>query len=114
LGEVLPRDVRIYRLAPVNILPARERRGAVAARPTREAEFTLSIAGAARTDEALLELIDALFAHPAFAAPKLSRESREGGEISFDLAVTYDPRAASPGEDSPAPPAASPAAEEPE
>jgi Tfp pilus assembly protein PilN len=116
LSEVLPRDVRIYRLAPVNILPARERRGAAAAPPTRKAAFTLDIAGAARTDEALLELIDALFAHPAFAAPKLSREARDGGEISFDLSVTYEPRlAAAPatGGEPPAPPAASPP-EEPE
>jgi len=117
LGDVLPRDVRIYSLAPVNILPRRERHDAVAERLAAEEAFTLEIAGAARNDEALLELIDALFAHPAFAAPKLSREARQEGELNFDLAVTYRarPRVAAPaGETGEAARRAVPAAPPPE
>lgn len=94
LGEVLPRDVRIYSLAPVNIVPARERRNALGEPPPAASAFGLRIAGAARDGEALLELIDALFAHPSFSAPSLSRESRQDGELAFDLGLTYRSRAA--------------------
>lgn len=93
LGEVLPREVRIYSLAPVNILGERRRGRTESAAADA---FALHVAGAAAGDEQLLELIDAFFAHPAFSEPKLARETREGAELQFDLAVTYRPPAPEP------------------
>ncbi|MGE5234508.1 MAG: hypothetical protein ACM3OB_10390 [Acidobacteriota bacterium] len=109
LAEVLPGAVRIRSLASVNIVPA----GRDARRVARLADrFELRILGTAQSDEALLQLVDALFRHPAFSAPNLSREARQSsGEINFDLTVTYLPAA----KDAPetAPPAAAPAATPP-
>ena len=69
------------------------RRAAVAeADPGRRVQLDLQ--GRARDGEAILALVDALFADPAFADPDLSREARQEGEVAFSLSVAYLPRAA--------------------
>ncbi|MEM1205776.1 MAG: hypothetical protein AAGN66_21275 [Acidobacteriota bacterium] len=50
----------------------------------------LTFRGVARTDEAMLDFIDILYAHPSFLEPNLSRESRKkGGNVSFNVTATY-------------------------
>ena len=51
----------------------------------------LQIAGQAESDEAILELVDALFGHPAFSGPNLRNEAQERGLYRFNLAVRYLP-----------------------
>lgn len=87
LAEVLPRGVRLRSLTPrLGAAPA----DGDAARPV----VSLGLDAEAEDGEAMLELVDNLFAHPAFASPNLSRESRQrGGEIAFDLSVDYFPEA---------------------
>jgi Tfp pilus assembly protein PilN len=83
LAEALPRDVRLRSLAPRPLPGAGG--GAAGA-------VELALAAEARDAEAMLELVDRLFAHPAFDSPDLHRESRErGGEVAFRLTVTYRP-----------------------
>jgi len=109
LAEVLPGAVRIRSLASVNIVPTERDTRRVARLADR---FELRILGTAQSDEALLQLVDALFHHPAFSAPNLAREARQSsGEINFDLTVTYLP--AAQGAPAAAPPSAAPAATPP-
>lgn len=88
LAEVLPRGVRLRSLTPR--LVAGDEPPAAAADGLTVVSLVLD---AEATDgESMLELVDNLFAHPAFAEPNLARESRQrGGNISFDLTVTYYP-----------------------
>jgi hypothetical protein len=52
----------------------------------------VDLQGTSRSPEAILELVDALFAHPSFFDPDLTRESfAEGQEGSFVLSVLYLP-----------------------
>ena len=81
--------------------PHRERRPAAAGgdrrRPGGAADrVRLEILGAARRDDAILELLDALFADPAFEDPNLANESKQQGEVRFSLSATYLPAAAPP------------------
>jgi len=81
LAEAQPRGVRLRTLTP------RFAAGGPEPRAVR-----LSIAAEADDDEAMLEFVDALFAHPAFLSPNLARESRQrGGELAFTLSVDYLP-----------------------
>jgi Tfp pilus assembly protein PilN len=115
LADLLPIDVRLVSLVPHHVGDkerARARPGAE--RPER---VELAIEGVARRDEALLELLDALFADPAFTDPNLAREARDNAELRFALSVVYLPavaEAAVPA-DGAGPPAdeAAPAAAEP-
>ena len=75
LAEVLPNDVRLLSLSPSAASDERNRRGADGDEPET---VRLGIRGEAKTDEALLTLIDGLFDHPAFARPNLSREAPSG------------------------------------
>jgi hypothetical protein len=54
----------------------------------------LQVQAVARRQEAILELLDAMFASDAFERPNLARESREGAETRFTLSVVYLPGAA--------------------
>lgn len=81
LGEVLPANVRIERLQP--------RIG-----DGRTVQLTLQ--GYARSEEGLLELIDAMFAHERFQQPSPSRESEREGQQQFNLSVVYLPHAGEP------------------
>jgi hypothetical protein len=96
LAEVLPSDVRLQRLSPRGLADEKTERQAVR-RPTvrRTTDLvTLQIGGQAKSDEALLEFVDDLFAHPSFADPNLAHEAREkDGLIRFELAVDYLPNA---------------------
>jgi hypothetical protein len=93
LAEVLPDDVRLIALGhDEGQEGARTSPGEAASGSARNPPVRLSIDGEAKTDEALLAVVDALFAHPAFRNPNLQRETRQGGEwLRFDLAVTYLP-----------------------
>ena len=52
----------------------------------------MDLQGTSRSSEAVLELVDALFAHPSFLDPNLTRESfAEGKDDSFTLSVMYLP-----------------------
>ncbi len=97
IAEVLPDDIRLQRLSPRGIADEREDRQVRRAgnRRTPPADrVTLTIDGEAKTDEAILELVDNLFGHPAFVEPNLTRESRDkGGYIRFDVTVGYLPNA---------------------
>lgn len=79
LAAVLPNDVRLQRLSPR--LGGQGSRGAV----------LLTLQGVARSDEGLLGLIDALFAHPRFRDPNPSRETEREGQQQFSLSVIYLP-----------------------
>lgn len=96
LGEVLPDGVRLQSLRPMigedeeaSSSAADDPAAVVTARPQRWVQ--LQIAGQAETDEAILELVDALFGHPAFSAPNLRNEAQERGLYRFNLAVRYLP-----------------------
>ncbi len=92
LADVLPNDVRL-----VSLSPETERRESGRSRRSAgdddlaEGEIRLGIIGVARTPEAQLEFIEALFAHPAFRAPDLSRDSVSDGQIRFDMTTVYLP-----------------------
>jgi hypothetical protein len=96
VSETMPNDVRLQRLSPQGLADEREERQVrrtSARRPTPD-RVTLQIDGQARSDEAILELVDNLFAHPAFAEPNLTHETHEGGGlIRFNLSVVYLPNA---------------------
>lgn len=81
LAEVLPADVRLQRLSP----------GLERAGEDRPRRVLLGIDGAARRDEALLELIDNMFRHPRFDDPNPESEVRRDGELRFSLSVKYLP-----------------------
>ncbi len=100
LVEVLPDDVRLNRLSPETGEKAglRGRRSPGAPRggagrsdhPRRQIPLTLT--GETRSDEALMQFVENLFAHPAFADPNLMRDERqENGLVSFQLTVQYIP-----------------------
>jgi Tfp pilus assembly protein PilN len=113
LAEVLPDDVRLYRLAPQGVVKKEPQgQGEGSEEPPVDRRVTLTITGAAKNDETLLRFIDNLFAHPAFSEPDLSRETREeekekGKEklLRFDVQVKYVPGALPASPVSPASPA---------
>lgn len=92
LAEVLPQDVRLRTLAPNT---GRDDRGRTTQRsdgpPLARGQVLLSIRGEARSDEAVLELVDALFADPAFEHPNLSRQATtDRGLVEFQLDAVYN------------------------
>jgi Tfp pilus assembly protein PilN len=96
LAEILPADVRLLSLAPqVGFGQDGRRRSAAAAADGAPGErVLLQVQAVARRQEAILELLDAMFASDAFERPNLARESREGAETRFTLSVVYLPGAA--------------------
>jgi Tfp pilus assembly protein PilN len=97
LAETMPDDIRLSRLQPPT-----QARGSDVRRSRSEADeeegVPLAVTGDARDEEALLVLMDNLFAHPSFANPDLTRERRADGLTRFDLTVVYRPGDAPPGE----------------
>ena len=88
LAAVLPPTVRLRQVTPrqLEAAPSEPPDGA-APRPVQ-----LDLSAAAADDEAMLELVDRLFAADAFADPNLARERRQDdGEVSFELSVVYRP-----------------------
>lgn len=96
LEDLLPREVRLVSLTPREVDPERRRTATAgtAGASTEEMRFNLAIAGVARQPEAVLELIDALFADAAFRDPDLHQETFRGGEVQFTLDVVYLPQVA--------------------
>jgi Tfp pilus assembly protein PilN len=96
LAGLLPRDVRIQSLTPGGTDTggprAAGRRGADGAGDGR---VLLGIQAEARSDEAILELVDALFADRDFERPNLIQQAAaEGGLVRFSLDTIYRPPAA--------------------
>jgi Tfp pilus assembly protein PilN len=99
LADLLPQDVRLESLSPQFVAAEAMRGGrgeprAAVAEADPGQRVQIGLEGRARDGEAILALVDALFADPAFADPDLSRETRREGEVAFSLSVTYLPRAA--------------------
>lgn len=96
LEDLLPEDVRLVSLSPSELDPQGRRRTVAAANTAgaNEMRFSLAITGVARQPEAVLELIDALFADAAFRDPDLHQETFQGGEVRFTLDVIYLPKVA--------------------
>ena len=93
IEQVLPWNTRLRSLAPQPRERSRRRR--TEPDPEAAARVMLDISGEARDDEALLTLMDALFAHVSFHDPKLRHESREDtGPVDFSIAVAYTPGSA--------------------
>ncbi len=88
VAEVMPKDVRLTSLTPQIAQPKSLRRRS--SRTERDERVVLEVVGAAKTDEALLAFVDALFEHPAFDQPNLEREARDNERlIRFNLRVIY-------------------------
>jgi Tfp pilus assembly protein PilN len=102
LAAILPNDVRLLSLSPQQLAEprrgGRRRRGGAPGADSGGAgageRVRLEIIGAARRDDAILDLLDALFADPAFEEPNLARESKEGAEVRFSLSAVYLPAVA--------------------
>lgn len=99
LAELLPQEVRLTSLQPTaeeggSVRSGRTRsRARVEAGAVSEGQVLLKIEGHARSDEAILGFVDALFADRDFERPNLLQQTRErGGPIRFDLEVFYQPR----------------------
>lgn len=79
---------------------ATERRGEDDGEPAlRRNEVVLSLAGVARTEEALLEFVDTLYANPSFREPFLPGETLQQGASNFSMTVIYLTRPAYDPED---------------
>ncbi len=91
LAEVVPAAVQMEGIAP-NILEVDsvQRRNRLVDESDEIVKVDLQ--GTSRSPEAVLELVDALFAHPSFFEPNLTREAfAEGQGNSFVLSVLYLP-----------------------
>lgn len=95
LAEVLPREVRLFSLAPQSAAGVTRASAAPVVRrdPRGGRRVFLQMTGAAESDEALLRLLDNLFASPYFDAPSMPRETFEGNSVQFGLSVHYLPDA---------------------
>jgi Tfp pilus assembly protein PilN len=97
IATTLPDGVRLMSLSPVfrarSDAPERKRKKEDQAPPVPEDEvINLKIQGAAKTDDSLYQLIDAFFASPAFAHPRLFNERSTAAEVEFSVEVDYKPR----------------------
>jgi Tfp pilus assembly protein PilN len=99
IASTLPDGVRLKSLSPVFAggdgqgSPGRRRRAEADAPTAPEDEsIHLTLTGTAKSDESLYELVDSLFAAPAFASPRLQRESSDGSVVEFAVDVDYRPR----------------------
>lgn len=111
LAQVMPDDVRLIQLQPASIggddrpgsRPPTSVRGR---RPVGSSErVPLNLQVESKSYEAFNQLVDSMFAHPAFDDPDFLRESRDEDEsevVRFDLRVTYIPGVDEPGSGEPA------------
>lgn len=97
LAEVLPADIQLQRVSPSTGRGRTSKKwssGQGAGSGSRP--VTVSMSGTARTGEAVLEFVDALFTHRAFIDPNLSREAtQKNQEHVFALSVLYLPKLSS-------------------
>ncbi len=97
LTEVMPRGVRLRTLTPQAFAKETPHRAAPSTPTAAQTRVALRIDGQAEDTEALLELVDRLFAHPAFDRPNLAREAEKKDQlIDFDLTVDFLPQAGAP------------------
>jgi Tfp pilus assembly protein PilN len=109
IEDVLPKDVYLTGLSPriakVENTPRRRSSSTSRAgrsRPPRQVKSApikeqdldrveLAVLGYSRSEEAMLELVDRLYASPTFLDPELSSESTDPktGLVSFNIKVTY-------------------------
>ena len=93
IGGVLPDGVLLNNLSPSLEDHDPRRAGNRVAEEEVEDLVGLSVSAEARTEEDLYQLVDALFAHPAFQKPRLFRETTNvDGTVSFNMDVQYRPR----------------------
>lgn len=91
LAAVTPPDVRLRQVTPKQ-LDATPAAGGPDGAPR---PVLLDLSAVAANDASILELVDRLFADPAFTEPNLASERRQDdGEISFELSVVYRPEGA--------------------
>ncbi len=89
LVEVMPRQVRLQRLAPEGFRDDRSR-GTGRTPSSAERRVSIRLSGEAADDETLLEFVDRLFAQPSFDSPNLSSESRNrSGSLDFEVTIGY-------------------------
>ncbi|MXX76502.1 MAG: hypothetical protein F4210_09360 [Holophagales bacterium] len=101
IEQVLPWNTRLRSLAPERGDRNRRRRAGLGT--ADRSRVVLDLTGEARNDQGLLDLMDAMFEHPAFDDPKLLHESRQdAGPLDFTIAVVYLP-SGSPDDDAEAP-----------
>jgi Tfp pilus assembly protein PilN len=119
LSDLLPRDVRLLSLTPSagdeqsgRRTSGSARRGASA---VSDGQIPLQIDAQARSDEAILELVDALFADSDFERPNLLQQTRDPGSglIRFSLNADYRPSGTEEPEVTPLEPTPSAEAEAP-
>ena len=88
LTEVLPESVQLRRVSPS--VADKKLKGRTV--DLAEAPVGIQITAVAKQNEAALQLVDALFAHPSFAAPNLINEwEPENNQFEFALHVIYLP-----------------------
>jgi hypothetical protein len=98
IATTLPDGVRLMSLSPVfgarhDAQGTKKKKQEGEAPPAAEDEvISLKIQGAAKTDDSLYQLIDAFFASPAFAHPRLFNEKTTAAEVEFVVDVDYKPR----------------------
>lgn len=91
LAEVLPDDVHLNRVSP-NIDWADPTRRSARSTTSADERVHLGVTGVAKSDTALLTLVDGLFGHPSFVRPDLSHEAKRGQQqFDFSLDVIYLP-----------------------
>ncbi|MFQ5526021.1 MAG: PilN domain-containing protein [Thermoanaerobaculia bacterium] len=95
VAETLPRDVRLTSLTP-RFGESNRGRQRGRSRDGAADQVSLEIRGEAKTSEALLEFVDRLFAHEAFADPDLHQEATrpERNLITFSISTPYNPKEA--------------------
>ena len=112
IEDVLPKDVYLTSLSPqiekVENTPRRRRGSSTRASRNRAPKAAnaavkeqgldrveLALKGYSRSEEAMLDLVDRLYASPTFLDPVLSSENKDTktGLVTFNIAVTYLTRA---------------------
>ena len=79
LEAVVPAEVRLSRLSPSQV------------GGDGDSYVELAIQGVARSEEGLLDLIDAMFDHQRFRDPSPGRQTERGNRHEFSLTVVYLP-----------------------
>ena len=91
LEEVLPDDVRLASLSPINQSGGERRRARKRDGEVKD-RFILQLRGTAKTFDAELALLDRLFEHPSFSRPRLSRDAlNKVNQVEFEISVVYRP-----------------------
>lgn len=96
IAATLPDGVRLMSLAPVftkrDDTKSQDGEKDLPPPAPEDEIINLKLQGAAKTDDSLYELIDAFFAAPAFANPRLFQENATAAEVEFTVEVDYRPR----------------------